>query len=295
MANYDNKLGEWFKQVEKRAEELLARKRGVDVPQDAESTAETPRQVVSTRLGGISESRPSEEAQRADSSAMAAAEAREVVAEVAVAEKPEPTAGTAERQDTRPALFDDAEISPVEDFFSFLSRSADHAGEPQHAQSTVLDAPEHRGALSLAEGTGIPRPIAPAQEEVVGAPAIAAQPELAVKPEPAHAKAQPEAAQESTAEQKWERVPQHLRILFDREVGEVAQHSYKTFKESRASLIEQLLDPSVTLEDAARILNVCPTTVRRYTNRGVLTHYRTAGNQRRFKLSDVLAFMESRQ
>jgi len=85
-----------------------------------------------------------------------------------------------------------------------------------------------------------------------------------------------------------------LHVLFDQEVDEVAQHSYKTFKESRADLIQRLLDPTITLEDAARILNVCPTTVRRYTNRGILKHYRTAGNQRRFKLSDVLAFMESR-
>jgi len=38
---------------------------------------------------------------------------------------------------------------------------------------------------------------------------------------------------------------------------------------------------------------VCPTTVRRYTNRGVLKHYRTPGNQRRFKLSEVLVFMET--
>lgn len=83
------------------------------------------------------------------------------------------------------------------------------------------------------------------------------------------------------------------RLLASDTPKEVAQSSYKGFKESRDELLERLLDPQISLEDAARILNVCPTTVRRYTNRGLLKHYRTAGNQRRFRLSDVLVFMES--
>ena len=75
---------------------------------------------------------------------------------------------------------------------------------------------------------------------------------------------------------------------------EVAQHSYKRdFRESRVDLIQRLLDPTLTLEETARLLNVCPTTVRRYTNRGLPRHMRTAGDQRRFKLSDVLAFLET--
>ena len=77
-----------------------------------------------------------------------------------------------------------------------------------------------------------------------------------------------------------------------RKPDEVAQASYKEFRETREELLQRLLDPEVCLEDAARILNVCPTTVRRYTNRGILKHHRTAGNQRRFRLSDVLSFME---
>ncbi|MBC7286841.1 MAG: helix-turn-helix domain-containing protein, partial [Armatimonadetes bacterium] len=40
---------------------------------------------------------------------------------------------------------------------------------------------------------------------------------------------------------------------------------------------------------------VCPTTVLRYTNRGILKCFRTPGNQRRFKLSDILEFMERRE
>jgi excisionase family DNA binding protein len=62
-------------------------------------------------------------------------------------------------------------------------------------------------------------------------------------------------------------------------------------KKKREELIESLLDPLITLEDAATILNVCKTTVRRYTNKGVLDCIRTPGGQRRFKLSQVLDFM----
>jgi len=62
-------------------------------------------------------------------------------------------------------------------------------------------------------------------------------------------------------------------------------------KESRDQLLARLLDPVLTLEEAAQVLNVCPTTVRRYTNKGLLQHYRTSGNQRRFRLSHVLNFL----
>jgi hypothetical protein len=34
--------------------------------------------------------------------------------------------------------------------------------------------------------------------------------------------------------------------------------------------------------------------VRRYTNKGLLQHFRTSGNQRRFRLSDVLEFLDAR-
>jgi excisionase family DNA binding protein len=62
-------------------------------------------------------------------------------------------------------------------------------------------------------------------------------------------------------------------------------------KESREQLLARLLDPVLTLEETAQVLNVCPTTVRRYTNKGLLQHYRTSGNQRRFRLSHVLNFL----
>jgi len=65
--------------------------------------------------------------------------------------------------------------------------------------------------------------------------------------------------------------------------------------ESREELVQRLLDPVLSLEEAAVLLDVCPTTVRRYTNRGVLKCYRTPGNQRRFRLSEIMSFMERRQ
>jgi len=76
---------------------------------------------------------------------------------------------------------------------------------------------------------------------------------------------------------------------------EPARGSRRSADESRDELIGRLLDPELTLQETAKLLNVCPTTVRRYTNRGVLSHYRTPGNQRRFRLSDVLEFMRRQQ
>ena len=63
--------------------------------------------------------------------------------------------------------------------------------------------------------------------------------------------------------------------------------------ETREELLSRYLDPTLTLEETAVILDVCPATVRRYTNRGILPHERSKGNQRRFKLSSVLAFMDA--
>jgi excisionase family DNA binding protein len=94
----------------------------------------------------------------------------------------------------------------------------------------------------------------------------------------------------------WHLAPRHVRTLIAMGQDDGVQNSYKRqFRESRLALIERLLDPTLSLEDTARLLNVCPTTVRRYTNRGLIRHQRTPGDQRRFKLSDVLSFMEAQQ
>lgn len=82
------------------------------------------------------------------------------------------------------------------------------------------------------------------------------------------------------------------------EVGEEEQVSRRGEarpKENRDNLIQRLLDPVLSISEAATLLGVCSTSVRRYTNRGVLKCFRTPGNQRRFRLSDVLDFMETQQ
>lgn len=95
------------------------------------------------------------------------------------------------------------------------------------------------------------------------------------------------------AAEMFSRLPRHIQLLMQPARREVAQNSYKSkFTETREELIMRLLDPQLTLEETARILNVCPTTVRRYTNRGMLRQERTQGNHRRFRLSNVLEFLE---
>lgn len=97
----------------------------------------------------------------------------------------------------------------------------------------------------------------------------------------------------------WRRLPRHIQLLAsisDVEEEEVARKYYtRDFKETRQQLINRLLNPTLTLEETARVLGVCPATVRRYTNRGVLPHFRTVGQQRRFRLSDVLLFLERQE
>src|SRR2546422_11291272 len=52
------------------------------------------------------------------------------------------------------------------------------------------------------------------------------------------------------------------------------------------------MDPDLTLHETAAILSLSKATLRRYTDQGKLPCRRTAGGQRRFKLSEVLALLE---
>lgn len=63
--------------------------------------------------------------------------------------------------------------------------------------------------------------------------------------------------------------------------------------ETREEIILRLLDPEMTLHEAAALLNLSKATVRRYTTIGKLHCSRTAGGQRRFRLSDLLTFLEA--
>jgi excisionase family DNA binding protein len=91
----------------------------------------------------------------------------------------------------------------------------------------------------------------------------------------------------------WETLPKSIEFLFSFYDDKVTSNYYRgEFKESREQLIRRLLDPELTLEETSRLLGVCPATVRRYTNRKWLSHHRTKGGQRRFRLSDVVKFVE---
>ncbi len=86
-----------------------------------------------------------------------------------------------------------------------------------------------------------------------------------------------------------------LPIEIEEPVEEEDEERPRRASETRQELVQRLLDPTLTLREASLLLDVCPTTVRRYTNRGLLNCFRTPGNQRRFHLSDVLEFMERRE
>jgi excisionase family DNA binding protein len=80
--------------------------------------------------------------------------------------------------------------------------------------------------------------------------------------------------------------PRHLDAAEQRQVAR---------EESREEILDRLMNPTITLEEAAKIMGVCKATVRRYTSMGILPHYRTPGNQRRFKLSDIIQFLENQR
>jgi len=106
-------------------------------------------------------------------------------------------------------------------------------------------------------------------------------------------KVAPEAVVPPEIDAVWAKLPQYLRYLAEWTDDSVTRKYYPArIRESREELIARLTDPVLTLEETARLLGVCPATIRRYTDRGWLRHFRTGGNQRRFRLSDIVAFLE---
>lgn len=92
----------------------------------------------------------------------------------------------------------------------------------------------------------------------------------------------------------WETLPRSIEFLCGFYDDSVTANYYRgEFKESRKDLIRRLLDPELSLEETSRLLGVCPATVRRYTNREWLKHHRTAGGQRRFRLSNIVKFVDA--
>ena len=60
-------------------------------------------------------------------------------------------------------------------------------------------------------------------------------------------------------------------------------------------MLERLTNPLISLHEAGVILNLCASTLRRYSDSGVLPHERTAGGQRRFRLKQVLVLLQDRE
>jgi len=206
-----------------------------------------------------------------------------------------------------PAVVYDAEVPTLDRYLPFLRREPVDEPAAPPANGEPLAAGAAAAQLSEQPET-LEAPAAPVREEPPAVEDVeplcpAPQPEAPAQPAAVAAPPRPgirsnmrltEQAPPLTATELWALVPRHIQTLVGLGTDEVAQHSYKrAFRESRMELISRLLDPTLSLEETARLLNVCPTTVRRYTNRGLLRHQRTPGDQRRFRLSDVLAFLES--
>ncbi|MCC6731335.1 MAG: helix-turn-helix domain-containing protein [Chthonomonadales bacterium] len=214
-------------------------------------------------------------------------------ARMASAPAPAPVAPLDEAPSPEPAPLDEAPAA---------ERPMLAASEPPAAAEPPVHAEPARAADDLlarnepiATG-GEAEPAAPdaAGAAAGGTPAVAARRTPARKARHARNVRPAEVVEEIDAATLWGLVPRHIQTLVAMGPDETAQRSYRRqFRESRLELLGRLLDPTLSLEDAARLLNVCPTTVRRYTNRGLLTHQRTSGDQRRFRLSDVLAFLEA--
>lgn len=173
-----------------------------------------------------------------------------------------------------------------------IERAAGTSAPPPESYSRPQPAP----AAPPARPTAPPAAATPAPDALelpLNLPSVPASAKSPARASAAPRRARPTGQASEQGSAALGQLPQHIRALLQEPDSETAQHYYtKPFKESRAELIQRLLDPPLTLEETARVLNVCPMTVRRYTNRGLLAHYRTAGGQRRFRLSEVLAFLE---
>lgn len=320
MGDYDNKLGEWLKYLEQQAKPVGEESNEkYEQPEDKAEPAlqeseelkiDPERVVVRDRLGRVI---PDDD--DVDSSS--------VIVDPTVVDR------SRGYVDQSPAVFDDSDVPDVEDFLPFLKDkeselppardrgiSRESRYVPPTAPQPQLSEPETKpfdSLTHLVEGTGEPKPVVkkpepqptPVEEQKTSVEPKAVRAEVAPKPvedapmpvkgvvkQPSSALLPPQTPSASEVREMWDKLPRHIQMLVGQTQQEVAQRSYKRFKETREELIARLLDPMLTLEETARILNVCPTTVRRYTNRGTLKHLRTAGNQRRFRLSDVLVFLE---
>ena len=176
---------------------------------------------------------------------------------------------------------------------AFLDREAE---EPVRGRTTP-DGPLSVEIPSIADYLGLRAPIEampPQEEEFDEAGKAKFRKTVMSAPRPRRVKQRPSAAAlDPELQQVWTNLPKNVAFLcrfYDD--GVTANYYRGEFKETRQELIRRLLDPELSLEETSRLLGVCPATVRRYTNRGWLAHHRTTGGQRRFRLSNVVKFLD---
>lgn len=168
-------------------------------------------------------------------------------------------------------------------------------------EAREADEPDEEQAVEAEAKTEVAEP--PAAESLAGAEQAESEAEVeqdfALKSEPGKPKQILERLAAGNTEMRDRLEALHARQqVLPLDVEAAAQQAPRRrgrVEESREQLVQRLTDPVLSLEEAAVLLDVCPTTVRRYTNRGVLKCYRTPGNQRRFRLSEIMSFMERRQ
>lgn len=162
-------------------------------------------------------------------------------------------------------------------------------------ERTTPDGPLSVEIPSIADYLGLRAPLVEEEETEEGEePKARFRKTVMSAPRPRRVKQRPSAAAlDPELQQVWTNLPKNVAFLcrfYDD--GVTANYYRGEFKETRQELIRRLLDPELSLEETSRLLGVCPATVRRYTNRGWLAHHRTTGGQRRFRLSNVVKFLD---
>jgi excisionase family DNA binding protein len=208
----------------------------------------------------------------------------------------------------------DRDMQGLDDYNRFLQRKT----APKAKDEVVKDRSLAKKTLGPEPGVrytienGVTRPIFPeaVEEEEIGEPVLSlvvepdvkpiartiAPPRIplaAMKPSRRPQMPMPAVATESPIIPCWERLPAHIRLIAGLiEPDEANLYDDEARGAERQKLIESLLNPNVTLDEVAVLLGVSSATVRRYTTKGILPCQRTVGQQRRFRLADVLAFLE---
>jgi len=169
----------------------------------------------------------------------------------------------------------------LRDWYRYLERQM-HVSLPEPVTPVVVGSPAAFPAVSrAAKSPGGVRTAAPGTSV-----AVAAAPESSTRAA-LEAEARAEAVRRSLGAGPDQRVlPMELGPRGRGRGGR------RPITESREEIIRRLLDPELSLHEAAAVLNLSKATVRRYTDQGKLACLRTEGGQRRFRLSALLGFLD---